>query len=149
MKQTKHHERISILKKRMNGILLLIFIPVLMFLCVSCGVKGLPVASKSEKPPVVNDLTYSITDDLLKLIWDKSSGNQETAFFLIYRAKESTGDTDCPNCPLAFTKMSEKPKDINVYEEKLLKGYRYTYKIIVRAKGGKLSDASELVTFVF
>ncbi len=121
----------------------------LIFILSACGVKSPPVATKSKKPVAIEKIGYKIEGSILKLNWNQSSSEGDVVAYLVYRSKESTVDEPCDECPLTFTKVSEKPRGVNLYEEKIETGFRYVYKVLARSRGGKVSDNSELIRFVY
>ncbi len=137
---------------------------ILIFLLPGCGKKG-PPAPPSQKPvPAVSDLKYSIDGDILTLTWTipKEIEKVTTASdgFIVYRYKRPISDSPCKNCPKLFQKVSDIPVDTTndapgyenkkiQYREEILKGFVYTYKVVLYTKSGAQSGDSNYINFNF
>ncbi len=80
--------------------------------------------------------------------------------FIVYRYKRPISDSPCKNCPKLFQKVSDIPADITTdvpgyenkkiqYREEILKGFVYTYKVVLYTKSGAQSGDSNYINFNF
>jgi len=82
-----------------------------------CGKKAPPKPPRREKPPVVDDLSYSLDGDNLKLTWTipEVKGNVKSGLggFYVFRSKKSVSEPDCKNCPKIFKRVADiSPEDM-------------------------------------
>ena len=135
---------------------------ILVFLLPGCGKKGLPVPPRQKPVSAFSDLKYSIDGDILTLAWTIPKEKEKTApdGFIVYRYKRPISDSDCKNCPKLFKKVSDIPADITIdapgyenknieYREEILKGFVYTYKVVLYTKSGAQSGDSNYINFNF
>ncbi len=137
---------------------------ILIFLLPGCGKKGPPVPPSQKPVPAVSDLKYSIDGDILTLTWTipKEIEKVTTASdgFIVYRYKRPISDSPCKNCPKLFQKVSDIPADITTdvpgyenkkiqYREEIVKGFVYTYKVVLYTKSGAQSGDSNYINFNF
>lgn len=127
----------------------------------SCGIKAPPVPPHQIAPPAVSDLQYRIADGTLILNWSVPAATwarqPEVSVFVVYRSKTALEKGSCKNCPLLFERVARVPVVVPEpgrsaamrmrYREKLLKGYRYIYKVVSRTATDISSKDSNLVTF--
>ena len=126
-----------------------------------CGKKAPPKPPRQEKPPVVDDLSYSLDGDRLNLTWTipEVKGNVKSGLggFYVFRSKKSVSESDCKNCPKIFKRvadisledMGNSGKDSIKYAEALEKGYRYIYKVVVYTTNGVMGKDSNMVNFTY
>ena len=124
---------------------------------LGCGRKAPPVPPGQAKPPVVDDLSSSIDEDMLELAWtipdEKGKVASGLGGFVVYKSKTSLSESDCKGCPVLFKRIADIPikeKDINkkiTYNETLEKGYRYIYKVTVYTKTGASGKDSNYIEF--
>ena len=126
-----------------------------------CGKKAPPKPPRQEKPPVVDDLSYSLDGDKLKLTWTipevKRKVKSGLGGFYVFRSKKSVSESDCKNCPKIFKRvadislenMGNSGKDSIKYAEALEKGYRYIYKVVVYTTNGVMGEDSNVVDFTY
>ena len=128
-----------------------------------CGKKAPPKPPRQEKPPVVDDLSYSLDGDRLNLTWTipEVKGNVKSGLggFYVFRSKKSVSESDCKNCPKIFKRVADIPikakgsehlkKDIITYNEILEKGCRYIYKVTGYTDNGVTGDDSNQIDFVY
>lgn len=126
-----------------------------------CGKKASPKPPRQEEPPVVDDLSYSLDEDRLKLTWavPKVKGKVKSGLggFYVFRSKKSASESDCKNCPKIFKRvadisledMGNSGKDSIKYAEALEKGYRYIYKVTGYADNGVTDRDSNMVDFTY
>ena len=126
-----------------------------------CGKKAPPKPPRQEEPPVVNNLSYSLDGDNLKLTWTipEVKGNVKSGLggFYVFRSKKSVSESDCKNCPKIFKRvadislehMGNSEKDSIKYAEVLEKGYRYIYKVVIYTNNGVTGDNSNQIDFVY
>ena len=137
---------------------------ILIFLLPGCGKKGPPVPPSQKPVPAVSDLKYSIDGDILTLTWAIPTGKEKVKTapdgFIVYRYKRPISDSPCKNCPKLFQKVSDIPVDTtndapgyenkNIeYREEILKGFVYTYKVVLYTKSGAQSGDSNYINFNF
>ena len=127
-----------------------------------CGKKALPEPPSGNRPPAVNDLAYSVSDDTLKLSWTIPKTNEKAKSqpigFLIYRSKQTSIESDCPNCPVYFKKIGDvlirntTPEDTEpavVFSQEIEPGYRYLYKIKTYDRADMTGKDSNLIDFTY
>ena len=128
-----------------------------------CGKKAPPKPPLHEILPIVNDLSYSIDGDKLKLAWTVPKVKQKVTSglsgFVIYRSKKPFSESECLNCPVFFKRIADIPikakgagnlkKDIITYNEILEKGCRYIYKVTGYTDNGVKGDDSNQIDFVY
>ena len=130
-----------------------------------CGKKAPPKPPRQEKPPVVEDLSYSLDGDHLKLTWTipevKRKVKSGLGGFYVFRSKKSVSvsEPDCKNCLKIFKRVADIPikakgsghlkKDIITYNEILEKGCRYIYKVTGYTDNGVTGDDSNQIDFVY
>jgi hypothetical protein len=134
----------------------------LVFMLSGCGNKALPEPPSGNRPPKVIDLGYSISENTLKLGWTvpKTSDKAKSPVtgFLIYRSKQSSDETDCPNCPIYFLKVGDvpvrggvsgRPESSVVFAQAIESGYRYIYKVKAYDVDGVVGKDSNLIDFTY
>jgi len=127
-----------------------------------CGKKAPPKPSRQEKPLVVDDLSYSLDGDKLKLTWTipevKTKVNSGLGGFYVFRSKKSVSESDCKNCLKIFKRVADislehmgnySGKDSIKYAEALENGYRYIYKVVVYTTNGVMGEDSNMVDFTY
>ncbi|MBC2695645.1 MAG: hypothetical protein HF982_10305 [Desulfobacteraceae bacterium] len=143
-----------------NIIVQVLIIVVFSIFLSGCGKKAPPKPQHQEKPPVVNDLSYSLDGNNLKLTWTipEVKGNVKSGLsgFVIYRSKKPFSESECLNCPVFFKRIADIPikakstgKDIITYNEILQKGCRYIYKVVVYTTSGVMGKDSDMVDFTY
>ena len=131
-------------------------------LWIGCGQKGPPRPPRRPTPPAVQDLTYTVHNDIVKLSWTvpgKEEGRSAAppAAVKVFRSRLSAEEASCENCPIRFAlsgdlpvhkKRSEKSKPIRMsYSEFVETGYRYIYKVTVLDEYGIAGKDSNIVKF--
>ncbi len=126
-----------------------------------CGKKAPPKPPRQEKPPVVDDLSYSLDGAKFKLSWTipevKRKVKSGLGGFYVFRSKKSVSESDCKNCPKIFKQvadisledMGNSGKDSIKYAEALEKGYRYNYKVVIYTHKGVTGKDSNMVDFAY
>jgi hypothetical protein len=126
-----------------------------------CGKKAPPQPPLHEVPPIVNDLSYSIDGDRLKLTWAtpevKRKVKSGLGGFYVFRSKKVVSENDCKNCPVIFKRVADisledmrnSGKESIKYAETLEKGYRYIYKVVIYTNSGATGKDSNLVDFIY
>ena len=127
-----------------------------------CGKKALPEPPRGNRPPAVNDLAYSVSEDTLKLSWTITKTNEKAKSqpigFLIYRSKQTSLESDCPNCPVYFKKVgdvlirnitSEAIEPTVVFSQAIEPGYRHLYKIKAYDSADRTGKDSNLIDFTY
>lgn len=136
-------------------------IPVLML--SGCGKKGMPKPPSGDEPPAVNDLSYSIRENTIKLSWTIPQPDEKAKSpvigFLVFRSKQMLIEDDCPNCPIRFLKIGELPaegigagqtKPATVFfTQRIEPGFRYIYKIRTYDEDGVAGNDSNFLNFVY
>ncbi len=128
---------------------------------IGCGKKAPPVPPQRFIPPVVNDLSYRLAGSTLNLNWTlpeiKKTKTTDIAGCIVFRARTSVSESDCPTCPPKFESVADLPfgvdnqtkknlKTMN-YGESLTQGYRYTYKVNCYSAKGVSGQDSNTVEF--
>ena len=131
---------------------------IFLFLLPGCGKKGPPAVLRQEQPPAIDDLRFSLNQDILTLTWTIPKGTEKlkstSAGFIVYRSKRPISDSDCKNCPKLFMQMADIPinapgfekKNIE-YSEEIEKGFIYTYKVVLYTKSGVSSADFNYIEF--
>ncbi len=127
------------------------------FLVFACGQKGPPLPPVEFELPVVEDLSYELEGNELKLTWPvpdwKGPEGIRLAGFNVYRAKVKLSEA-CDECPVRFEKAGDVEidrvalqfgSDVN-YRESLEKSYQYRYKVTAYTNTGQEGDDSPVVT---
>lgn len=127
-----------------------------------CGKKALPEPPSGSRPPKVIDLAYSINENTIKLSWtipqtsDKAK-SKATGFF-IYRSKQTSVESDCPNCPIYFLKIGDVlvrdsvsggNQPSVVFAQTIEPGYQYLYKVKAYDGDGVTGKDSNLIDFTY
>ncbi len=128
-------------------------------LAVSCGRKAMPLPPKTLEPPVVQKIKADLKEDTLQLIWPipETKDPEALAGFYVYRSKEKSGDSPCSQCPARYDKVADIAYDTvsimfekqAVYTERLVKGYRYQYRVTSYSAYGDEGSASDGVTITY
>ena len=152
-------DRKNHLRLRMN-----LWILVGFFLMVSaCGMKGPPKPPRKAEPPIVNDLSYVIENQSVKLSWTipQKDGKRPAnlAGFKIYRMKQTFAEAECKTCPPEFEELWDLPivdkrsgeaqQDKMEFSDSLEPGYRYVYKVAAYLDDGAVGNDSNVVDFKF
>ena len=148
-------------------------VPVLLTLCFAiwmtsaimlsgCGKKAMPKPPSGNRPPKVIDMDYRISESTIKLSWTipKTSDKAKSPAtgFYIFRSKQSSIETDCPNCPIHFLKIGDvlvrggvtgKPEPSVVFSQPIEPGYRYIYKVNAYDADGVAGQDSNLIDFTY
>ena len=133
----------------------------LIFLGFGCGKKGPPRPPLRPLPPVVNNLEYTIHDDIVELSWSVPAAGGDKAAppaaVKVFRSRLTAAEAGCENCPVRYSvaadipilqKRSEKSKPIkSSYTEFVESGYRYIYKVNVFYKYGISGKDSNIIKF--
>ena len=130
-------------------ILLLIMVTLVL---AACGLKDAPVPPKAQAPPAVSDLAATVEGDSVLLRWTVPKVAQAGAFgkgrAVLSRAGTSLADAPCRECPLLFQRVADIPisgAEAMTYSEKLPRGFKYTYRIVMtfeRAGNSPSSNAA-------
>ncbi|MBU4101831.1 MAG: hypothetical protein KKH20_10745 [Proteobacteria bacterium] len=122
-----------------------------------CGKKVPPKPPGQEEPPIVDDLSYSLDGDRLKLTWTSPEVKRKVKSglggFYVFRSKKLVSESDCENCPVIFKRVADilfqDTEDSIKYAEAIEKGYRYIYKVVVYTNNGVTGRDSNLVDFTY
>jgi hypothetical protein len=127
-----------------------------------CGRKAMPNPPSGNRPPKVIDMDYRISESTIKLSWTipKTSDKAKSPVtgFYIFRSKQSSIETDCPNCPIQFLKIGDvpvrgsvsgKPEPSVVFSQTIEPGYRYIYKVNAYNADGIAGQDSNLINFTY
>ncbi len=125
-----------------------------------CGKKAMPQPPSGKRAPRVTDLTYIISDNIVKLSWTIPRTSEAARYpvsgFFIYQAKDLTIGAECPNCPLHFELVGDvlvrhrgaaQPDTAVVFTRDLERGYRYVYKVRAYDEDGIPGKDSNVVDF--
>ncbi len=120
-----------------------------------CGKKAPPKPPFQEEPPIVDDLSYSLDGDRLKLTWSIPKEKLDLGGFYVFRSKKMVSESDCKNCPVTFKRVADISleydseyfgKDGKIfYTDTLEEGYRYIYKVVVYTNNGVIGKDSNIV----
>jgi hypothetical protein len=128
-----------------------------------CGMKAPPEPPRGDKPPAVDDLSYSVSDNTITLSWTlpqvTAKAKNAVTGFLIYQYRQSAHERECPNCPVIFEKIGEVPARQSgrsqggaqpiTFVYNIKPGYRYIYKVKAYDKEGTTSRDSNFIEFLF
>ncbi len=127
-----------------------------------CGKKAPPKPPHQEEPPVVDDLSYSLDGDRLKLTWTtpevKRKVKSDLGGFYVFRSKKLVSESDCKNCPVIFKRVADilllhdkesSGRDSMKYAEAIEKGYRYIYKVVIYTNNGVNGGDSNIIDFTY
>ena len=128
-----------------------------------CGMKAPPEPPRGDKPPAVDDLSYSVSGNTITLSWTlpqvTAKAKNAVTGFLIYQYRQSAHERECPNCPVIFEKIGEVPvRQIGrsqagaqpiTFVHSIKPGYRYIYKVKAYDKEGTTSRDSNFIEFLF
>lgn len=125
-----------------------------------CGIKKPPIPPRAEIPRPVNDLTWKITENTLTLRWTIPRLNKKEHYhkFTVYRSATALTSPACADCPKLFEKAGDIPimdsgNDAETakanFQERLNKGYRYSYMVKGVTEKGVQGPDSNIVTFDF
>jgi hypothetical protein len=135
----------------------------LVLLAPGCGKKGMPVPPNRITPPAVTDFKGQLTEGQLELRWRLPEGageksgpmrNVSPAEVMVYRSKLPLEAGGCKNCPLRFEPIASLAppsggKGAMRYGDKLERGFRYTYKIVLVGENSALSPDSDLLDITY
>jgi hypothetical protein len=121
----------------------------IMFVLVSCGKKGPPVPLWAPELPAVTDLSYTMTGDVVTLIWKAPVGPaaKDLSGFTVLRSMASLDEKDCPGCPVIFERVAKLGPHTTRFSEPLASGKRYIYKVVGFTSYNSISADSELIRF--
>ena len=127
-----------------------------------CGKKAPPKPPSGNRPPKVSDLAYSISESTIKLSWTvpqtSDKAKSQVIGFLIYRSKQTSIESDCPNCPIYFAKIGDvlvrdtvsgENEPSLVFVQTIEPGYRYLYKVKAYDRDGATGKDSNLIDFIY
>ncbi len=128
---------------------------------IGCGKKALPVPPQRFIPPAINDLSYRLAGSTLNLNWTlpeiKKTKTTDIAGCIVFRARTSVSESDCPTCPPKFESVADLPLGVDSqtkqnlkamnYSEPLTQGYRYTFKVNCYSAKGVSGQDSNTVEF--
>ena len=141
---------------------------ILLLPVMGCGKKAGPRPPKAPEIIAVDDLEYTIQNNLLILKWsipplaknelsNRVSGRVSGVF--VYRSMTNLMDPSCKGCPLLFKLVADfglekgnpkKNEQMKMsYHESLKSGHRYSYKVNLHGISGDKSDDSNYVEFEF
>jgi len=78
---------------------------------------------------------------------------------MVYKARQKLSGSDCRNCPVFFERIADislnqaasthlDRKTVR-YFDRVEKGYRYLYKVVVYSKSGVLGKESNTIEFIY
>jgi hypothetical protein len=135
----------------------------LVFLAPGCGKKGMPAPPNRVAPAAVTNFKGQLTEGQLELSWRLPEGAGETsgpmwnvppAGVMVYRSKLPLEAGGCQNCPLRFepiASLAPPPggKGQMRYGDKLDRGFRYTFKIVLVGENDAVSPDSDLLDITY
>lgn len=128
---------------------------------LSCGKKGPPEPPTGSRPPSVQDLSYGISQNTIKLSWSVPQPDPTALLpitgFLIYRSQQPVLEKACPSCPRLFKIIGDVPvrgpgagqsgQLPITFTETIEPDYRYTYKVHGYSADGIRSKSSNFIEF--
>jgi hypothetical protein len=131
------------------------------FFWIGCGKKGPPHPPRRPLPPAVQDLEYTIRNNIVELSWtipgSENGKASPPAAVKVYRCQLSPEEVSCENCPIRYSlsgdipiinKRSDKASPIRMnYSESVEPGYRYLYKVTLIDEYGIGGKDSNVVQF--
>ena len=124
----------------------------LLFLLSGCGIKGLPVPPRYEKPPAVSDLQYQVVGNQINLTWSvpsqkRAPDNLTIAGAKVFRLKQSLKNLPCKDCPQTFRIIRKIPARSGTmqFQDTIDKGFRYYYKIVLYDVENQDGEDSDIV----
>jgi len=138
-----------------NGhIFCVVMLTAFMALFPACGKKGPPIPPTFVAPPVVKELQLVLENNIMTLQWPvprwEEKEDNALAGFYVYQSQIAFSDTGCENCPVRFKKTADirigNNKTDGSYEQRLEKGFRYSFKVSVYTDNGYEGETSEIVT---
>jgi hypothetical protein len=154
----------SIAALKITNVIIQVFVTLMAsaFLLDGCGKKAMPEPPSGRRPPKVTDLSYSISENDIKLSWSIPKTNAEArspiAGFFIYRSKQSHIEADCPNCPIRYLRIGEvlvrrgapgQSEPAVVYTDTIEPGYRYIYKVEAYDDDSITGRDSNVIDFMY
>ncbi len=129
-------------------------------LLAGCGRKAPPEPPQGTRPAKVNDLSYSMSGNTIKLSWTVPRGDEKKTLpisgFLVYRSMQNVIEKECPNCPLRFVEVGDVPVPAAgggatpvVFVQTIEPGYRYVYKVVAYTDEGRRGRDSNQVDFEY
>jgi len=124
---------------------------------VVCGRKSPPVPASYQELPVVGDVTAGLEKNNLRLSWTlpecKGNPDDQVSGFFVYRYMGKKASLECKDCPVQFQRVAEIPlRDMDtmlkskiIYQETLLPGQYYYYRVSCYSKTGDEGDMSKTV----
>ncbi len=141
-----------------------VFLGASLLISGGCGVKTPPVPPKSVVPNAIDDLRFTVADDLVRMTWSypletiKGTDITEVSRFNLYPA-EIEMDEYCPTCPVPFVDPIEVDggqtvvdgkRRVASYEYDMLRpGYKYFFKVKSQTGWWAQSADSNIITFIW
>lgn len=140
----------------------IVWLAVSLMVC-ACGRKGPPEPPRGGRPPAISDLRYRVSGNTIELSWTvPQTGDKDilpATGVLIYRSKETSGQAECPSCPIKFEEIGDVPvaegaagraqPQRAVFSHEIETGYRYIYKANTYNKDGVVGRDSNFVEFIY
>jgi len=132
-------------------------------LFLGCGIKGDPVPPRRFRPATVTDLSYSLDGNSLTLAWtippETEQMRSRTAGCNVFRSMRPLDDTQCKSCPVPFENIADIPvardssgkylqKKLN-FNETLVDGFDYTFKVLCYTDQAMVADDSNVVNLQY
>jgi len=130
---------------------------------VGCGKKAMPAPPNRIAPTAVSNFKGQLKEGQVLLTWslpepagEKSdlTLNVPLTEVIVYRSKLPLEAGGCKNCPLRFEPIAKLAppsggKGGMRYSDKLERGFRYTYKIILVGENDAVSPDSDLLDVTY
>ena len=133
----------------------IVLVACIVFFCVQCGKKTLPVPMAYTPLSPVDNLDFEIEKNSFKLRWTYPVENLQAdsipGHFLIERAKIRLDGENCEGCPQEFSTVSEisyMKTGVYEYNEILADDFKYVFRVVPVSKNGARGPQSGSVTFL-
>lgn len=123
----------------------------------ACGKKGPPMPPRPLVLQKVTTLTATAVDCTVVLRWDVPRGgdNLLVTGFLIFRARQDAGATDCADCPADFREVAkvyisdlsraDRNAGRGAFTQDMDCGYRYIYTVVGFTRQGIKTPVSDAI----
>jgi hypothetical protein len=135
----------------------------LVLMAPGCGKKAMPVPPNRITPAAVTNFKGQLAEGQVQLSWRLPEPAGEKAGVtrsissvgvMVYRSKLPLEAGGCKGCPLRFEPIATLTppsggKGAMRYDDKLERGFRYTYKIVLVGENDAVSPDSDLLDITY